>query len=349
MKIKFPFGKPRANPDAAEAEVLLDKAEPTLAAVDEAAVGLADSVEQPTVEGEVAAPAVVEASGGQKKGFFAKRAKATAKSGGASVGEIEKRKYEPLPIRVLIGYLPEVREKDARDYAMGTAEKHFEQPAIAYYDAFKYGEGFAYEVHEGGGGHAYLPEIIKYFNEQGEFEPGEDVRVVIRTGTRKVEVKRTKSGLAAILLPESGQQEPTAWLKGSSKMSPALNQRTGLLVTGAVFFITGFLSMIVGSLMTRFQPYEAPINPAVARISYEALPIGQWRLLQGLPPNAYVSKLTFENGKWDRAIRMDAQPSAGAPAVAPPGPVAPGGAPNGVVPPASAPIAPAVVPPAHTQ
>lgn len=212
----------------------------------------------------------------------------------------KKRKHFALPIRVLMGFLPDVSEKDARDYALGVAERHFDQPAIAFFDAFKYEEGYAYEVHEGGVGLAYLPEILAYFKTLGPFEAGEEHRITILTGSRKVQVQRTRSGISAILLPESATQLETDWLTPSQKMSPALNQRTGLLIAGAVFFVTGFFAVLLASSITRIQPIiEAP-PPAIERIVSERLPIHQWPLLANITPNMYVSKLVYENGVWQR-------------------------------------------------
>ena len=205
-----------------------------------------------------------------------------------------------LPIRILIGFLPEVTEKDARDYALGVAERHFDQPAIAFYDAFKYGDGYAYEVHEGGEGQAYLPKILEYFDSLGPFAAGEDTRVVIQTGTRKVQVNRARNGIAALLLPDSSTEPVTDWLVPEQKMAPALNKRTGFLVVGAVFFVTGFFAVILSSTLTRIQPYTPPPQAGVETISYESLPISQWPRLLNLAPNTYVSKLVFENKKWQR-------------------------------------------------
>lgn len=210
----------------------------------------------------------------------------------------DKRKVGAVPIRILMGYLPEVTERDARDYALGVAEKHFEQPAIAHFDAFKYENGYAYEVHEGGEGHAYLPEIIRHFQEQGAYREGEKVEVLLRTGTRMVKVIRQRVGLQAVLLPESTQLETDELPPSAEKLQSALNQRTGFLVAGAGFFVAGFFALIVGSMLTRYQPYDSPAPPAVTTVDYEQLPIAQWSKVQGLPPNEFVSKLAYDHKHW---------------------------------------------------
>jgi len=238
------------------------------------------------VDSPVAEPA--STGKGKRRGF----------SFGRSARETEKRKVSAVPIRILMGYLPEITERDARDYALGVAEKHFEQPAIAHFDAFKYENGYAYEVHEGGEGFAYLPEIIRYFQEQGPYRERETAAVVLRTGTRMVKVIRQRVGLQAVLLPESTPLETDDWPPSGEKLQSALNQRTGFLVAGAGFFVAGFFALIVGSMMTRYQPYDSPAPPAVTTVDYEQLPIAQWSKVQGLPPNEFVSKLAYDHKHW---------------------------------------------------
>ena len=217
-------------------------------------------------------------------------------------GSQEKRKVSAVPIRVLIGYLPEVTERDARDYALGVAEKHFEQPAIAHFDAFKYGEGYAYEVHEGGEGFAYLPSIIQHFNEQGPYQTGEKFEVVLRTGTRMVKVIRQRLGLQAVLLPESSQVDAGDWQPSKEKLQSALNQRTGFLVAGAGFFVAGFFALIVGSMLTRYQPYESAPAPTVTYVNFEDMPVAQWSKVQGLSSSEYVSKISYEHKHWMQPV-----------------------------------------------
>jgi hypothetical protein len=236
------------------------------------------------------------------------------------------------PIRVLIGYLPEVTERDATEYAMGIAQKHLEQLSLAAYDVFEYARGYAYEVHEGGAGRAYLPSIIEYFKSHGPYRTGEEVSVVLRTATRKVEVQRTRDGLAAIVLPESSEAQPTEWLAPTSALIPALNKRTGLLVGGAALFITGFLAMVVAALLARFQPYLDPPPAQAFEPRLQDLPAGQWERLTIIAgtPGSYVSALRFRNGRWEAPeVTQVAEPqappvppAAGTPAAAAPPPPA---------------------------
>lgn len=230
----------------------------------------------------------------------------------------KKKKFAELPIRVFIGFLPEVTERDARDYALGIAERNCDQLSLAFFDAFKCKNGYAYEVQEGGSGRALLPSIIEYFESLGPYSKAKASEAVyIRTATRTVQVERTHEGLQAFLLPESSTEAATDWLEGSSKMTPAVHTLMGVLVFGAAVFITGFLGMSV-ALYSRIQPYEAAPAPSVLKAtdSYNNSPLSRWTSLQGVGGSEYIKALRYRNGKWEleRGTVESAQPTPVVPA-----------------------------------
>lgn len=261
-------------------------------------------------------------------------AKGKGKKEKAAKAKKEKHKFSAAPIRVVIGFLPEVTERDALEYAVGIAEKHFEQVGMSYFDAFKYGNGFAFEAHEGGTGKAYLPEIIRYFDAQGAFRPGEDVGAVIRTATRSVEVQRTRDGLVAVILPERDATPTSDWLEPTSSMQPAINKRTGFLVVGAALFTTGFIAMIITSMLTRYQEYDPAPEPVRHRIEAGLLPIQQWSRIEAVPAGSFVKALRYRNGRWEspEIVALTAITPAPASAKAPASAAAPAVPPTPAVP-----------------
>lgn len=212
------------------------------------------------------------------------------------------RSTKNFPIRVLIGYLPEVTEKDALSFALGVADKHVENIENAHYDAFKFQDGFVYEVHEGGTGSAFTPSILEYFEGLGPFNAEADARMHIRTATRTVEVIRKPSQVEAVLLPESAGLQSTPEPAPGSSMRPAMNKRTGVLVAGATVFITGFFAaIIIGSFM-RLVPADSITQPAPQKIDVNELPAGQWAArLQNVQEGKYVRALRYNKNaklKW---------------------------------------------------
>lgn len=214
-----------------------------------------------------------------------------------------------LPIRVVMGYLPEVTERDAREYAMGMAEKHFAQMGLVHFAAYAYDSGFVYEVHEGGDGRAYAPAIIDYFKSQGPYRPGENVKVHIRTGSRMVEVLRLRDGLACVILPEQSEVEETPWLRPTKTMSPGLHRRTGFFYAGVTILGSGLLAVLVSGMVFRLQPYEEPPAPKVEIIKARDLPRSQWPTLENLPAGTYVRALRFQGGRWEAPEMVTSQPA----------------------------------------
>jgi hypothetical protein len=215
---------------------------------------------------------------------------------------VDKKKPAELPIRVLIGFLAEVSEREAREYAQGIADRNCQQISLVYFDAFKYGNGCAYEIHEGGSGRAYLPEIIKSFKESGTYRKDgeEDASVFIRTATRMVQVSRTPEGLQAFLLPENSTEEASPWLQGTTKMSPALPTLVAVLVAGATLFITGFLALSL-AMVSRIQPFDAAAAPVIENVTegFANSPLSRWAALQSVSGDEYVKAVRFANGKWE--------------------------------------------------
>lgn len=235
----------------------------------------------------------------------------------------ERARFVSLPIRVIIGYLPEVSERDAREYALGMAEKHFEQIGMAYYEVHEYARGYAFEVHEGGDGHGFLPDILEYFDAQGPYRVGESVKVIIRTATRLIEVQRMRDGLVAVMLPESSEEQQTDWLTARDKMTQALNRRTAFLVVGASVFVTGFVAMLLAMFVARYQPYDPPPEATVEQISAQSLPLNQWSRLEAITAPNYVRALRYRNGRWEApeiatdTAAVPAEPAASGAASAP--------------------------------
>lgn len=211
------------------------------------------------------------------------------------------RKLAPatgVPIKVVIGFLPDVSERDAKEYAFGVAEKHFEQIGLTYYDAFPYGKGYAYEVHEGGHGRAYLPGIFERFERNGPFRTGEKTAVRIETATRLVEVSRTREGLTSILLPESTDASPTEGLEAGKALRPGMDKRTGFFILGVAIFTSGFSALLLAGTIFRLQPYDEPPPLKTETITTSSLPRSQWARVEALPPGSYVKALRFKDGNW---------------------------------------------------
>lgn len=204
-----------------------------------------------------------------------------------------------VPVRLFIGFLPEVAEKDAREFAKGVASKRLESLDQAYIGVFPYDNGFAYEVHEGGHHHAYIPTIIERFKSLGPFSPDAENTLVLRSATRAVEVRRQRNGLSALLLVEGDMPAANPeWARPSSALKPVIAQLQGTLIVGSVIFVTGFMAMIMSGFHFRIQPYDNTIPTKIEKVSVDALPYTQLAAMANLPETRYVKSLKFNKGAW---------------------------------------------------
>jgi hypothetical protein len=205
-----------------------------------------------------------------------------------------------LPIRVVIGFLPEVTPRDALEYAMGIAEKHFQQLGIVHYGTFEYENGYAFEVHEGGEGKAYLPSIMAHFRSTGPYQDDVNISAVLDTGTRKIEVLRIREGLTCLVLPEDSTTPASPWLTTSKPLTPAVPRMRGLFVAGAVVFASGLLAMTSTAVFFRLQGYLPATPQQIEMVTTSELPRGQWpRLEAAVKNNEGVKALRFKGDKWE--------------------------------------------------
>lgn len=204
----------------------------------------------------------------------------------------------PLPIKVLIGYLPGVTKQDALEYALGVSARNMDQVSLVYYNAWPLGDGYAYEIQEGGSGLAFVPAILRHFESLGPFDARESANVVIETATRRVRVNRMASGLSALQLPRSADDQVSEWLTPKEKLKPAFALNTGVLVAGGILLSTGFIASLVMSVY-RYQGVEPPPRPAQEVVTTQNTPLGQWQQLELVDPSQeYVQALKFENNRW---------------------------------------------------
>lgn len=206
---------------------------------------------------------------------------------------------ESTSIRVLMGYLPEVSEKDAKAYALGIAEKHNESSQISFYGVFPYERGFVYEVHEGGLGKAYAPTILKYFEDNAESHTADTpLFAVVPASTRKLYVEKSERGIHCLLLPEGDLRAPSDWLTTGILLKAAVPSRKGVLFTGAGVFVAGTLAFL-GAMATQYQPYLPPPKAGVEKVIFDNFPMAQWNSLTEAQASGYVSALKFTKGKWE--------------------------------------------------
>jgi hypothetical protein len=206
------------------------------------------------------------------------------------------------PIRLFIGYVPDVTEKDARFFAMGVAEKNVDSEYISYLGLFRYGTGYAYEIQEGGHGHSYLTRILKYFSQLSPNLHDAETAVYVATASRMVQVEKTADGgLVCIQLPESYKAKETEWLRPEKKLKLLKDQNSGLMMISGVFLGISLL-VLSGAFLTRYVPRDNPENRVwYDTVSLEELPVSQWdSMLKETDAGHYILSLKYNGKEWCR-------------------------------------------------
>jgi len=212
------------------------------------------------------------------------------------------------PTQLFIGFLPSISKRDATSYAVGVAERNVVNLANAAYRVCPWRGGWAYEVHEGGPKRAYLPAVLRFFDEQPEDARSEDLLAHINTIGRVVLVEKTPAGLVAFVMPEDFQVAQSAWLEPGPPLSAALPSRKGVLMVGLGILLGGCvtLQMAVNSRL------ERPVEAAPIPIRFEELPISQWPAVLAAASTGYVDALEYTEGQWKirraQAREASAQP-----------------------------------------
>jgi len=223
---------------------------------------------------------------------------------------------ENRPIRIVIGFLEGVSEKDASAYAKGFIERHFESLEKSYWYVQKHKDGWIYEVHEGGEAKAYLPAIMQ------ALESHKAVYIPVSNRYLKAEYRDGK--LISLLLPEDTKAVTTEGISASAKMTPFKGYGKSWLYAGLSAFALGLITLVAGSFVHYFTLLPERTDKGIEPVNIQRLPIGQWNTLK-VPEGKYIAALRFKDGRWN--FQFEEVPEA--PAITEPGKKEPAQQPRG--------------------
>lgn len=204
---------------------------------------------------------------------------------------------------VIIDFLEgTVKKKEAMDYARGFIDNHYPSPQSCYIYAVPCGDVYAVEIHDGGEGHPYLPNILKTLDEDPT------ACTYIQNKKRILEVKLNDKGLySSIILPEGIDSTETNIVKVSTsnktKMSPYSFKVLPVLMVGLTLCALSFSFLILLSLFSVVS-HKKPVR-VLPTTKVENLPIQKWSELEDSYTNEkYVEKLSFNSKRWNLAQRI---------------------------------------------
>lgn len=216
--------------------------------------------------------------------------------GKASKGRKDRSLGYP-PIQVLIGWIEESARKDVIEHARGFASDHIETLETAWIAMAEFRGGTLFEIHEGGGGYAYLPELIEGLSR----DPDQVLWVPSGMKMNRVVTLSIVEGRPfSMMLNEADSARIRASgqlpMERSGRMKRLQPRGTPMLVIGATLFALGFTGLGASAYMSA-QIEQQPI-PSLP-YSAENLPHRQIiSLSNALREDRWVSRIQFENGVW---------------------------------------------------
>lgn len=201
------------------------------------------------------------------------------------------------PITVVLGFVPEATRNDALQHAAGYAEDHLDAPENAWLALSEFKDGYFFELHEGGDGLAYLPQITEQLNTDPE------AIVWIPSGSklnRALTVEMVSGLPYATILTE----EESSRIRASGQSSlPRTGKMTRLVKKGERALAIG-ISIAVLSVITLAGAawYGAKVDQQpiiLTKYNAEILPHGQIvELSSAMRDDRWVSRIVFEEGQW---------------------------------------------------
>lgn len=207
----------------------------------------------------------------------------------------EKEKFIYLPTNFVVGYYEGMTQKGLREYINGYVFKYFNAPNVTYYRMLKYNNGYIFEIHDGDSSTSYLKKIINEFNNG-------NISIFIKLQSRTAKVTKNLNKITTYLLPENETiNEETSIDPEKGKMKPIQTSGFGFVSFGIALAFLGITSLFLSSLFkTVLSKNESIIVPKQIiedpSIFIEKLPVAT--------STKYISKVWFENGKWNKSEKQ---------------------------------------------
>jgi len=226
------------------------------------------------------------------------------------------------PNTVLFGYLEGVAQRDADAYARGFARRVLTTAERVWYQTESFYTGYLYEIHEGGAGRSFLPDLITAL----ETEP--EGTVLVPSGRRVFELsvrngrptgamlteersQRVQRQLALVLPAEQTGGRPYGVLvpavapvsrarfhivKPTKRMRRLTPESQPLQFLSIGVLVSGLSLLTVGAGACLWSLTQAGVDRGV---DFERLPHRQWpSAIMAAAGAAYVTKLEYKDGRW---------------------------------------------------
>lgn len=207
----------------------------------------------------------------------------------------EKEKFIYLPTNFVVGYYEGMTQKGLKEYINGYVFKYFNAPNVTYYRMLKYNNGYIFEIHDGDSSISYLKKIMNEFNNG-------NINVIVKLQNRTAKVTKNINKITTYLLPESETNKfENTIVPEKGKMKSIQTTGFGFVSFGIAIAFLGITSLFLSSL---FKTVLSKNEPIVIEKQIIEDPSTFIEKLPLATDTKYISKVWFENGKWDKSEKQ---------------------------------------------
>lgn len=176
-----------------------------------------------------------------KKGFFAKKSKKQDKKKQTK----EKEVVVSEPIEFYMGYYAKVTKKEVKEYLFNFASANVTPIDNAFYNIVPYGEGYLWEIHEGGSGRGALTSIIE------ELDDSDSVTIIKENFSLAVVKDEEKISVAKISAANLKYHKENKNIVFKDKMKKFTSSGYGFFVFSLIMLTASFI--LLGASMVNRQ------------------------------------------------------------------------------------------------
>ncbi|MCX8796287.1 hypothetical protein [Vibrio parahaemolyticus] len=176
-----------------------------------------------------------------KNGFFAKKSKKHDKKKQTK----EKEVVVSEPIEFYMGYYAKVTKKEVKEYLFNFASANVTPIDNAFYNIVSYGEGYLWEIHEGGSGRGALTSIIE------ELDDSDSVTIIKENFSLAVVKDEEKISVAKISAANLKYHKENKNIVFKDKMKKFTSSGYGFFVFSLIMLTASFI--LLGASMVNRQ------------------------------------------------------------------------------------------------
>lgn len=176
-----------------------------------------------------------------KKVFFAKKSKKQDKKKQTK----EKEVVVSEPIEFYMGYYAKVTKKEVKEYLFNFASANVTPIDNAFYNIVSYGEGYLWEIHEGGSGRGALTSIIE------ELDDSDSVTIIKENFSLAVVKDEEKISVAKISAANLKYHKENKNIVFKDKMKKFTSSGYGFFVFSLIMLTASFI--LLGASMVNRQ------------------------------------------------------------------------------------------------